>query len=78
MPIGGSTIDGCDCPGITQVRGVLLDGVIPSIDTEQQGWASELFTVNRRRVSTVNWIKSRLLQPLFITCICCLFNFANN
>ena len=49
MPIGGSTINGCDCPGNTPVSSVLIDGVIPSIDTTQQGWASGLFTVNRSR-----------------------------
>ena len=38
----------CDCPGSTPVNGFLVDGVIPSsIDTTQQGWASELFVVNR-------------------------------
>ena len=48
MPIGGSNIDGCDCPGNPQVSGILIDGVIPSIDTTQHGtWASELFVVNR-------------------------------
>ena len=47
MPIGSSTINGCDCPGKPSVNGTLIDGVIPSIDTTQQGWASELFTVNR-------------------------------
>ena len=41
MPIG------CDCPGSTPVNGTLIDGVIPSIDTAQEGWASELFVVNR-------------------------------
>jgi hypothetical protein len=46
-PIGSSTINGCDCPGTGPVSGVLIDGVIPSIDTTQQGWARELFTVNR-------------------------------
>ena len=51
MPIGGSTINGCDCtcPGSsTPVAGVLTDGVIPNIDTTQRGtWTSELFVVNR-------------------------------
>ena len=47
MPISSTTINGCDCPGTDPVSGVLIDGVIPSIDTTQQRWASELFTVNR-------------------------------
>ena len=47
MPIEGSAISSCDCPGTTPVSGVLFDGVIPSIDTTQRGWASELFVVNR-------------------------------
>jgi hypothetical protein len=47
MPIGGSTINGCDCPGTSPASGVLIDGIIPSIDTTQQGWARELFTVNK-------------------------------
>ena len=47
MPYSGTAINGCDCPGSTPVNGTLIDGVIPSIDTTQQGWASELFTVNR-------------------------------
>jgi hypothetical protein len=42
-------ISGCDCTGISPVNGTLIDGVIPSIDTAQQGWARELFTVNRNR-----------------------------
>ena len=48
MPIGGSTINGCDCPGSTPSNGVLIDGDLPSIDTTQRGtWASQLFVVNR-------------------------------
>ena len=47
MPISSTAINGCDCPGSTPVSGILIDGVIPSIDTTQHGWASELFTVNR-------------------------------
>ena len=47
MPISGTVINGCDCPGTGPVNGTLIDGVIPSIDTTQQGWARELFTVNR-------------------------------
>ena len=48
MPISGTSINGCDCLGNTPVNGTLIDGVIPmSIDTIQQGWASELFTVSR-------------------------------
>ena len=47
MPIGSTTTNGCDCPGTGPISGVLIDGVIPSIDTTQRGtWASELFTVN--------------------------------
>ena len=48
MPISGTTINGCDCPGTTPASGVLIDGDIPSIDTTQRGtWASGLFVVNR-------------------------------
>ena len=48
MPISGTTINGCDCPGTNPASGVLIDGDIPSIDTTQRGtWASELFVVNR-------------------------------
>ena len=48
MPIGGSTINGCDCPGSTLASGVLIDGNIPSINTTKNGtWASQLFVVNR-------------------------------
>ena len=46
-PISDTVINGCDCPGNPPVNGTLIDGVIPSIDTTQQGWARELFTVNR-------------------------------
>ena len=48
MPLSGTTINGCDCPGTTPASGVLVDGDIPSIDTTQPGtWASGLFVVNR-------------------------------
>ena len=47
MPISNTNINGCDCPGSTPASGVLIDGVIPSIDTTQQGWARGLFVVNR-------------------------------
>ena len=48
MPISGTAINGCDCPGSAPINGSLIDGVIPSIDTTQNGtWASELFVVNR-------------------------------
>ena len=48
MPISGTSINGCDCPTLTPVSGVLIDGDIPNIDTTQRGtWASELFVVNR-------------------------------
>ena len=48
MPISGTTVNGCDCPGTTPVSSVLIDGVIPSIDITQSGtWTSELFIVNR-------------------------------
>ena len=44
MPITGTAVNGCDCPGSTPVSGVLIDGVIPSIDAAQCGtWARELF-----------------------------------
>ena len=46
-PYGGSTINGCDCPGTTGVNGTLIDRVIPIIDTTRRGtWASELFVVD--------------------------------
>ena len=48
VPIIGTNINGCDCPGSALVNGTLIDGVIPSTDTAQRGtWASELFVVNR-------------------------------
>ena len=47
MPISSLTINDCDCPGNTPVNSTLIDGVIPSIDTTQGTWASELFTANR-------------------------------
>ena len=47
MPIGSANINGCDCPVNFLVSGVLIDGVIPSIETQNKTWASELFTVNR-------------------------------
>ena len=54
MPIGGTAANGCDCPGSTPVSGVLIDGVIPSIDTTQRGtWARELFTANRNGQNSI-------------------------
>ena len=53
MPYSGTTINGCDCLGTSPVNGTLIDGVIPSIDTTQQGWASELFTVNRNGQNSI-------------------------
>ena len=47
MPISGTTINACECLTNAPANGTLIDGVIPSIDTTQQEWASELFTVNR-------------------------------
>ena len=50
MPITGTTVNGCDCSFSlsTPANGVLIDDVIPSIDTTQRGtWATELFVVNR-------------------------------
>jgi hypothetical protein len=48
IPIRYTAINGCDCPGTDLVSGVLIDGVIPSIDiTQNVTWASELFVVNR-------------------------------
>ena len=48
MPITDTNINGCDCPGTIPAIGVLIDDVIPSIDTAQRGtWATELFVVNR-------------------------------
>ena len=52
ISISGTDINGCDCPGEGEgsipISGVLIDGVIPSIDTTRHGsWASELFVVNR-------------------------------
>ena len=66
MPISGTDINGCDCPGgITLVSGVLIDGVIPSIDTTQQGWASELFTVNRNGRDSI-MIGFQLLSEFYL------------
>ena len=53
MPIGSTNINGCECLGNIAVNGTLIDGVIPSIDTRQQGWARELFTVNRNGQSSI-------------------------
>ena len=54
MPISGTAINGCDCPGSTPVSGILIDEVIPSIDTTQRGtWARELFTVNRNGQNSI-------------------------
>ena len=48
IPISGTSINGCDCEASTPASGVLIDGVIPSIDkTQRETWASELFVVNR-------------------------------
>ena len=47
MPISSTAINGCDCPGNTPVSGILIDGVISSINTQRGTWANELFTVNR-------------------------------
>ena len=48
MPISGTSINGCDCPGTTPASGVLIDGDIPSIDiTQRRTWASRLFVVDR-------------------------------
>ena len=50
QPEGCVMFFGCGCTGNTPVSGVLIDGVIPSIDITQCGtWASELFVVNRSR-----------------------------
>ena len=47
-PIPGTTMNGCDCPGTTPASGVLIDDIIPSIDTTQRDiWATQLFVVNR-------------------------------
>ena len=47
-------ISTCDCPGDTPVNGVLIDGVIPSIDTTRGTWASQLFVVNRNGRTSFN------------------------
>ena len=53
-PIGSSTTDGCDCPGNTPASGVLIDGLIPNIDTNQRGtWARELFVVNKNGQNSI-------------------------
>ena len=47
MPYAGTTINGCDCPGVAPASGVLIDGDMPTIDTTQrETWASGLFVVN--------------------------------
>ena len=49
-PISGSIVNGCDCPGTTEVNGTFIDRVIPIIDTTQRGtWARELFVVDTSR-----------------------------
>ena len=41
-------VDVCRCPGDTPATGVLIDGVIPTIDVSDVNcWSKELFTVNR-------------------------------
>ena len=50
-----SGIRRCDCMGTSSegnITGVIIDGVIPTIDTSQRGnWASQLFTVQARMIS---------------------------
>ena len=76
MPISGTTINGCDCPGTTPVSGVLIDGDIPSIDTTQRGtWASGLLVVNRNGqdsfVIGFQFFDSLLLRELEVTYFYC-------
>ena len=66
MPISGTTINGCDCPGSTPASGVLIDGDIPSIDTTQSGtWASQLFVVNRNGQDSI-MIGFQFNDPFFL------------
>ena len=66
MPISGTTINGCDCPGSTPASGVLIDGDIPSIDTTQSGtWASQLFVVNRNGQDSI-MIGFQFSDPFFL------------
>ena len=66
MPISGTTINGCDCPGTTPASGVLIDGDIPSIDATQSGtWASQLFVVNRNGQNSV-MIGFQFNDPFFL------------
>ena len=50
-----SGIRRCDCMGTSRegnITGVLIDGMIPTIDTSQRGnWASQLFTVQASMTS---------------------------
>ena len=41
----------CDCTTVPDQNtiGVLIDGVIPTVNTSQSGWASQLFTVYARK-----------------------------
>jgi hypothetical protein len=64
MPFSGTAINGCDCPG-NIVNGTLIDGVIPSIDTTQRGWASGLFVVNRNGQDSIT-IGFKFLSDFFL------------
>ncbi len=38
----------CDCNGLLNaVNGSIIDGIVPTIDVSQRGWASQLYTVHR-------------------------------
>ena len=76
MPISGTSINGCNCPGTTPASGVLIDGDIPSIDTTQRGtWASGLFVVNRNGqdlfVIGFQFTSSFMLRELEVTYFDC-------
>ena len=47
-------VDVCRCPGATPATGVLIDGVIPTINpfSDMNHWSSQLFTVNRNGQSS--------------------------
>ena len=71
-----ATTNLCDCPGNTLASGVLIDNVIPNIDTTQRGtWARELFVVNRNGQNSIvigfQFISSFMLRNVEVTYFDC-------
>lgn len=70
LPVNGSSAHGncptpcvvdviCDCTALEEeaITGVIIDGVIPTIETSQMEWASGLYTMTGR-VLSVRFSKS--------------------